>query len=310
VGSRTYGNWLVIRGFLVNGDPKPSVENIKKHLRIYPLAEAANPPETKFSNISGKAVNTIHANTAEFYEEVNAIIQEEPTDALDPELTGQLAAIGIQKGKPFQPDERMRKILEEAAAIGSATARVLMFSPPRNKEYFYYSGSNWFMPFPGGSYEFLDNGARTLDDRSSFFYGATGITPAMAIEMVGVGSQYAASAQDAQGEYLDGSKNYKLRLPANVPVKDFWSVVVYDPQTRSMLQTDNPFPSLNSARGVKQNADGSADIYFGPKAPKGKEGNWIQTVPGKGWFVILRLYGPLEPWFDKSWRPGEIELVK
>jgi hypothetical protein len=97
-------------------------------------------------------------------------------------------------------------------------------------------------------------------------------------------------------------------LPANVPAKDFWSIVVYDNQTRSMLQTDQQFPSLNSDRGVKANPDGSTDVYFGSEAPAGKESNWIQTIPGKGWNTIFRIYGPLDPWFNQSWKPGEIVL--
>jgi hypothetical protein len=149
-----------------------------------------------------------------------------------------------------------------------------------------------------------------LDARSMFFYYATMITPAMANKMVGVGSQYAMATVDSKGRLLDGAKNYKLTLPPKVPAKSFWSIVVYDNQTRSMLQTDQQFPSLNSERGVKINKDGTTDIYFGSKAPEGKESNWVQTVPGKGWNTILRLYGPLESWFDQSWKPGEIELVK
>ncbi len=127
--------------------------------------------------------------------------------------------------------------------------------------------------------------------------------------MVGKGSQYAYCEKDKAGDYLNGGKTYKLRIPPNVPAKDFWSVVVYDPRTRSELQTDQPFPSKNNQRDdLAVNADGSVELLFGPSAPKGKEKNWIQTVPDKGWFVILRLYGPLEPWFDKSWQPGEFEL--
>ena len=132
----------------------------------------------------------------------------------------------------------------------------------------------------------------------------------MTVKIPGVGSQYSLATVDSKGNPLDGSKNYKLHYPPNVPAKNFWSVVVYDNQTRSLLQTDQQYPSVVSQRGAQANADGSYDIYFGPKAPKGKESNWIQTIPGKGWSVILRFYGPLEPWFDQTWRPGEIELVK
>ena len=130
----------------------------------------------------------------------------------------------------------------------------------------------------------------------------------MAAKIVGVGSQYALATVDSEGRALDGAASYKLTLPANVPAKDFWSIVAYDNQTRSMLQTDQQFPSLNSDRGVKINSDGSTDVYFGPEAPAGKESNWIQTIPGKGWNTILRIYGPLEAWFDQGWKPGEIVL--
>jgi hypothetical protein len=133
----------------------------------------------------------------------------------------------------------------------------------------------------------------------------------MSVKIIGGGSQYAVNAVDADGNYLDGAKNYRLHLPPNVPVKTFWSIIPYDPQTRSILQTDQRDTALSSDTGtVKPNADGSVDLYFGPKAPAGKESNWIQTVPRKGWFILLRLYGALEPWFDKTWRPGEIEVAK
>ena len=133
----------------------------------------------------------------------------------------------------------------------------------------------------------------------------------MAAKLVGAGSQYAVSYTDSAGSPFDGAKTYRMNVPANVPAKDFWSVVLYDTQTRSELQTSQPFPSRNNKRDkLVTNADGSVDLYFGPKAPAGWEANWIETVPGKGWFTLLRLYGPLEPWFDKTWRPGEIELVK
>jgi hypothetical protein len=309
--SKTFGNWFGWRGFAVNGDTNPAVEITKKLAKVYPLAQAKNPPPMKFINISGKAFNTIHANDFTFFAEVNHVVQEEPKDALDPETLGVLASIGIEKGKPFAPDERMKKILTESVAVGCATARALVFKN-RMKDAYFYPKSAWCTPFVGGSYEFLAQpGVRNLDARTLFFYYATGITPAMAMQMVGVGSQYALAFVDPEGKPLNGSKTYRIHLPPDIPAKNFWSFVVYDNQTRSMLQTDEQFPSIGSQReGIVINSDTSVDVYFGPTAPPGHEANWVQTVPGKGWNVIFRLYGPLQPWFDKTWKPGEIEAVK
>jgi hypothetical protein len=133
----------------------------------------------------------------------------------------------------------------------------------------------------------------------------------MAAQIVGKGSQYAAAVTDSQGKPLDGGKTYKIHLPPNIPAQDFWSFVVYDNQTRSMLQTDQQFPSIGSQKkDIVTNPDTSVDVWFGPVAPAGHEANWVQTVPGKGWNVLLRLYGPGQSWFDKTWKPGEFELVK
>ena len=308
--SATFGNVFFWRGFLVNGDPRPAVEATKTFTRVYPLAQAANPPAMKFVNVSGVPFNTIHANDHTFYEEIDHLVQEEPAAALNPETLGVLAAIGIEKGKPFAPDARMKRILTEAAAVGNATSRALVFRS-RIKEAYFYPDSAWCTPFVGGSHEFLSQpGVRNLDARTFFFYYATGVTPAMAMKMVGVGSQYAVAFVDRDGRPLDGSRTYKVHLPPGIPAKDFWSFVIYDNQTRSMLQTDARFPSLGSqTTGIVANGDTSVDVWFGPSAPAGHESNWIQTVPGKGWSVILRLYGPLQSWFDKSWKPGEIEPV-
>ena len=308
--SRTYGNIGAFRGFIVNWDPRPSVESIKRHLRVYPLAGAANPPAMRFVDFSGAAVNLIPANDATFFDDVNAVVQEEPLEATEPETRGLLASVGIQKGKPFAPDDRLRRILAEAAAVGNATARAIVFRT-RDRAAYYYPDSSWKMLWIGNDYEFSPAGVLNLDARTLLFYVGQGVSPAMTVKMVGLGSQYASTEHDAAGHYLDGAKTYRLHLPGGIPAKDFWSVVVYDPQTRSMLQTDQQFPSTGSQKqGLLVNPDTSVDVYFGPKAPEGMESNWVQTIPGKGWFTILRLYGPLEPWFDKSWRPGEITLQK
>ena len=308
--SRTYGNLLGVRAFVVGGDVRAAADSVKGGLRIYPLAEKAAPPAMHFVDISGAAFNTIHANDVSFFDEVLPVVQEEPLEATDPEIRGLLAAIGIRKGKPFAPDDRMRRILAEAAAVGNATARALVFST-RNPSAFHYPNSAWQMVWIGNDYQFSPGGVLDLDARALYFYMGLGISPAMATKMVGIGSQYAMAYRDAAGQYLDGAKSYRLHLPGPIPAKDFWSILVYDPQTRAMLQTDQQFPSVSSQKpDIAINRDTSADVYFGPEAPAGKESNWIQTIPGKGYFVALRLYGPLEPWFDKSWRPGEIEAVK
>jgi hypothetical protein len=310
--SPSWVNWVALRGFLVDGKPDAASKMWREGLKVYPLAQAANPPAMEFFNGSKSVANTVHANNFEFYEELHTVIDREPIAMLDPELRGLFASIGIQKGKPFAPDARMKKILTEAVAVANATARAL-FWYERDQSEFLYEDSYWKRGFVGGNYEFLKDegmGGRHLDARTHTFYMATVNTPAMAMKLVGAGSQYAWGYLDANGNALDGSKNYKLNLPKDPPALKFISVVVYDPQTRSELQTGQPFPSKNNARdALIENENGSIDLYFGPQPPAGKEANWIQTVPGKGWFSLLRLYSPTEAWFDKTWRPGEFELL-
>ncbi|GAA4299484.1 DUF1254 domain-containing protein [Actinomadura luteofluorescens] len=298
--SPTFSCWAALR--VLGG-----VESLLR-TRIYPLSDAADPPGQRFVNFADSAFNTVPANDLSFFEEVDEIVQEEPPEALDPERAGQLASIGIVPGTPFRPDDRMRSILGTAAQIGSGLVRTLTFKP-RDPSFYYYPGGSWKNMFPSGSHEFLSpQGARLLDARAVFHHGALVITPAMAAATVGAGSQYAYTAEDSTGAWLDGGRNYTLTLPKDVPAKNFWAVDVYDPQTRSLLRTGDPYPSVNSLSGAVRAEDGGETVvHFGPAAPPGREANWIQTVPGKGWFVVLRLYGPLESWFDRSWRPGEVE---
>jgi hypothetical protein len=311
--STSYINAFILRGFLVEGKPDAAARTFSEEVKIYPLTEKANPPEMVIISGSDVHYNTIHANDYTFYEELAHVINKEPVDFIDPELRGLFASVGLQKGKTFDPGPAAKKTLVEAVAVGNATARAIAFRTPHEEAYL-YENSIWQEGFIGGDYRWLKDsgkGGRYLDARTMFFYIATVNTPAMVAKMVGLGSQYAGAMRDGQGNAFDGAKTYRLNVPADVPAADFWSLVVYDTQTRSELQTSNPFPSLNNERNeLSENSDGSVDVYFGPKAPKGKENNWIETVPGKSWFVILRLYGPLEPWFDKTWQPGEIELAE
>lgn len=309
--SNTFGNWVVWRGFQVDGSPKPAVDQTKKLFRMYPLSQKDNPPAMTFVNMSGKLHNTIHRMDYGYWEELNEQIQAEPTKGLDPEIRGLLASIGIEKGKEFNPDARMKAILTEAAKIGSVTARALTARPRDERHYLYPGERVWTNPFVDGRYDFLLNDAKLLDSRVYMHFYATGITPAMSIRNVGKGSQYAIAYLDSDGNVLDGGNTYRIHLPPSVPAKDFWSFTLYDNQSRAMLQTDQRLPGVdNLGDGAQANADGSYDVYFSPKPPKGKESNWIQTVPGKGWNTIFRLYGPLESFYDKTWKPSDPELVE
>jgi hypothetical protein len=303
-------NLLILRGLLSDGKPDHATAMFTDGLKVYPLARENDPPEMEFLSATGLGFNTIHASDMTFFREVHTVIDREPSDVIDPETRGLLAAIGIRKGHPFAPDEAATRTLTEAAAVGNATARALFFTTP-DPDNFLYDGSYWKRGFFGGNYQFLlDGGERDLDARTAVFYMATVNTPAMTMKMVGKGSQYAWADRDSKGNYLDGAKTYRLRLPKDVPAAAFWSVVVYDPQTRSELRTGQRFPSKNGVKdGLAVNSDGSVDLLFGPVEPAEGGSNWIQTVPGKGWFALLRLYSPLEPWFDKTWRPGEVEEV-
>ena len=308
--AKTYEHWVIWRGFQVDGSPKPAVDATKKSFKVYPLSEKNNPPAMSFVNASGILNNTIHRMDAETYNEINAVVQAEPSEGQNPEILGALAAIGIKKGQDFEPDERMQQILEEAAKIGSAIVRTQM-AKPRSEYMTKFPGTRWLNPLAYKSYLFEHEGVRLLDARAAFHFYATGITPAMSMKIIGKGSQYASAYSDIEGNTFDGSKTYKFNVPANPPMKDFWSFTVYDNQTRSMLQTDQQFPGVdNNKDGIVKNEDGSYDIYFGPLAPKGFESNWIQTIPGKGWNTIFRLYGPLEPWFDGQWYPSDAKLIE
>jgi hypothetical protein len=337
------------RAYLVDNDPKLAVENVKKNMKIYPyqpgafgssiaqalegtvrIAGEPKIPETKFIEASGLSFNTIPPSGYGFFELINENVQSQPATSYDVELAGQLAAIGIAHGKPFAPDDRMKKILSDAAAFGQATGRALNWRyAMQHPDWAYYEGSQWGTMlwdggalfetppplFEGGMFKPLPpTGARTLDSRTAFYYGYTLDSPGMIMRIPGVGSQYLMSFLDPDGNPFDGGKTYKVTLPKDIPAAAFWSLTLYDNQSRSMLQTPQGYPRAGSqsypSPAAEADADGSTTIYFGPTQPEGvKRGNWIQTMPGKGWFTLLRLYSPRETFFTKEWRLSEIELA-
>ena len=238
---------------------------------------------------SGKAFNTVPPSDFGFFELMNEVVQDEPAGSTDAELMGQLAAIGIVKGQPFEPDERMRRTLEDAAAVGNATSRALFFNSASSEEFGYYDDSAWFNMLWVGGYTFETppplvttdgiepfpaTGVRKLHSRTSFLYAATVVSPAMCMRLTGIGSQYLMAVRDADGNGFDGAKTYRVTLPKDIPAARFWSVTLYDNQTRSMLQTPQRFPRAGSqsypTRRRPPNPDGSTTLTFGPERPDGQ----------------------------------------
>jgi hypothetical protein len=339
-----------VRAYLENNDPKPAAALIKDKLKIYPYTPGGygtsiatalegkirlevNPPipPTKFVEASGKSFNTIPPNDFSYFEMINELVQMEPATSTSPELLGQLAAIGIVKGKPFNPDARMKKTLTEAAAVGNAAGRIFNWRASEIPGWALYPGSMWASMLWEGGYNFETppplitkegyfkqlpaTGARTLNSRTAFYYGYTLDSPGMIMRLPNVGSQYLMGFMDADKNPYDGGKTYRVTLPKDIPAAAFWSFTLYDNQTRSMLQTPQRYPRAGSqtypSPAAVADADGSTTVYFGPTKPAdAKDGNWIQTMPAKGWFMLLRLYSPRESFFTKEWRPSEVTLVR
>jgi len=315
---KTYRVWVFLRSSVKEGGVEAAASLVTGNVKVYPLSQFTDKPEMKWISASGKAFNTIHPNNSEFYHHLDEVIQYEPLEMLDAETRGLFASIGIEKGKKFAPDARMKKILADGVALGNAASRSIVWYPRYDMDMegvriYPDTDSAWMMAYTARNVFFNGENGQTMntDARVMFHYPYTAVTPAMAAPREGKGSDYGIAYVDAGKQPFDGAKTYQLTLPADPPTGNFWAVTVYDTQTRSMLQTSQKSPSVDSnGEGLKQNNDGSYSIFFGPKAPQGFENNWIETIPGKSWFVILRMYSPLKPWIDQTWRPGEVELMK
>jgi len=249
-------------------------------------------------------------------------VDSEGSNLADPDWLGMLAAIGIVKGQPFNPDANTRSVLEKAARTGYKMSRVIGFEGTvAGRSFRVYPDRRWLNPVadgtpdnPGGPFDLAwrrkADGYTDLETRIWFFTDYYSISPGMLSQIPGKGAKYMIAFTDSTGAPLSGGSSYRLNLPPNIPAGNFWSVTLYEAENASGLASGRPFPSLGSRDKPTQNSDDSTDVFFGPKAPAGKEANWLETVPGKGYFAILRLYGPTEAAIDKSWKPSDVEPIK
>ena len=273
-----------------------------KQIKVYPLGQASAPPAMEFLNGSGQTIDTLFPDDVRFFDLLAMLVDEEPAENFEPLERFQMQAIGIEKGKPFKPDAAARALLNEAARLGGAIARANTFASPA-PGVFYYPDRQWQHVPDGQTYTFTVDGIPQIDARDNVYYMAAGNSPAMMAKNIGQGSQYLWTYRDAGGAFLDGARNYRLRVQPGVPINNFWSVVVYDALSRSELQNGQPLPSISSLSQPVVNPDGSVDIVFGPGQTRRRRQLDRAPYPAAGWFLIFRVpTAPKRPFFDKSWK--------
>ena len=320
--SGTNNVFIFLRGFYQ--DPKnlePAVRLLEQ-TKIYPLNGESKTKPMQFPDASGIPANMLPVSDGRAFDQLKLLLESEGANLAESDSRGMLAAIGIIKGQPFDLDAHAREILDLAAKTAYKMSRVIGFQEDLNSGSLrMYPDRRWINPLDNVtppsprtslnlSWENVAGGYVDLDARIWFFTNYYSVSPGMLSKVPGKGAMYMIAFTDTAGANLSGGSHYRLTLPANVPAANFWSVTLYDAESSSGLANGQPFPSLGSRDQPAQNADGSTDLFLGPKAPEGKAGNWLATIPGKGYFAVLRLYGPTEAALNKSWNPGDFEKLK
>lgn len=302
---------VMVRGILTGGmENAPEAEATVRKLQVYPWSERDNPRPARFISFSGKEMDTLPPQGIEYWALLSEFINNNPVQERDRFYMAMLKPLGIEKGKAFNPDARQRAILEEAARLGDAMGRAMLFDgEERIDGANAFGGTHWnwvVLNRPDQEAEFYSQ----LDERLHYTYGAIYTSPNIGAKRSGPGSDYIQAFKDKDGNRFDGGKSYRLRVPPNVPAAAFWSLTIYDTATRSMIRNPSKDAARSSYDKLNTNADGSVDLYFGPQAPAGQESNWIETVPGKGFYPMVRFYTPKEALFDGTWAMPDVEFVE
>jgi len=293
---------------LLDADKEKAIRELIPGIKTYKWSPKGPSDVMKVRRAGDVTWSQMPPHGMDYWESLNMVIQSEPIMERDRLILAQLRFLGIEKGKPFAPDPRQKKILEDAAVVGEAMAKAN--TSDKRVEPPFWPGTNWKHALVVSVDQRTPNYDQ-LDERAAWFYEAVVISKGMLTQTPGVGQRYIASYKDRDGKWLNGGNTYRLHVPPDPPAAQFWSVTAYDESTRQMPVTKQGRPDLSSRKAdLVKNSDGSVDVYFGPSAPSGKEANWIQTLSGKGWFAYFRFYGPTEPFFDKSWALPDFEKVK
>jgi hypothetical protein len=314
--SSTYNVFLFFRTVMGKGKNAPETKKaaaLAEQTRIYPLwEEEKDIPPMRFPNGSGKKVNMMYPTDFSFWEKLKAFVDYEPVKAISPEVRGVLASIGIVKGEPFTPTAREKELLNKALDVAPKMILAMRMVPRKDKRDLYYKDKLQRRAWAGATAEWHQKTYLDIDQRATFFQYAYSSAPAMVMRTINAGSKYPVFLVDKDGEYLNGSHTYKMHLPSGIPAKVFWAVTAYNVTDGTMPKTSQPFPSINSlSENIAKNEDGSIDIYFGPSKPEGvPETNWIETIEGRDFMAVVRLYGTKLEFFDQTWQADELVKIK
>jgi len=314
--SKTYGVFLFWRAFL-DKDGKGTKDGVAliEQTKVYDWGKKESAPKMKFPDATDENAQMLIPNVAvgddsyRYFENLADYVNYEYVNPEDKAFLGMLQSLGIEKGRAFKPDARMKSILRKASIVGYNMSRVNRYAA-RNEKKLIWKGRHWEQPWIGEKVDFMEENYLNLNSRASFFHIAYSASPAMVDHLIDKGAKYPLAMRDADGKFLNGSNTYKLEIPKNVPAKIFWSVSVYNAFSGSGIDNGQPFPSKNSMDEISYNEDGSATFYFAPELPSGTpQSNFMKTIPGDGWFTLFRLYGPMRPYFDKSWKLPDLERI-
>lgn len=324
--SNTYDVFLFLRGFFQDANNlKPAVDNMEK-IKVYPLKGKRK--KMKFYHLSDVKGNSIIPRDWSYFAMLDRLVQKEENNKMDPYMNGMLATLGIKKGVKFNPDDAKKKMLSNAAQTGWKMAKELAAnfdekdSATRPGKTTFWDDRHWvahsylkdndmFGTLMDTEFGDLQTGHTLIDAEAHMYINHYSISNGMFVSVVDAGAKYMGAYKDSKGEYLNGSCTYSLTLPANVPAKLFWSVTAYDATTAAGLGTNNKYPSIGDRDKPQQNKDGSTTLYFGPAPVEGKASqNYLHTPENKGWFSLIRLYGPQKSFFERTWKPGDFEKIK